>query len=405
MSDEKIVYKFGGSCFKNKSDYKTAAEFLIKDTVASQWPICVVVSAQYGETDRLTKEVCDVKDTWAQVDYMAREGEFRSAEKLAHILNGVKKTESALVVTPWEIGLETRGKNPFCGELVGIKNAENLQGSVSTNFMIIPGYVGVHQTKTLGGKPALQALGRGASDLVAVEIARATSATLKLIKSAQSIYSVSPEFVDNPKPIKRMTPDQALRVLEYIRSDEQFIMAKAVKHAQKYNVPLEFRSMANPESFSRIDAVSDSAKETLFRALPVKENVARVHMIIQPEKARRLYGELHRKKIPFNDGGSETIGRKIRTHIFAESAEALKIKQVAEFLAEDVNITEGSLVTLIDTSLDPEGNHFMRVHRALRNIHILHTMSSGIIMHIFISPRDTKKAVNALAQEFELTEH
>jgi len=404
MSDEKIVYKLGGSCFKNEKDYRAVAEFLIKDTIASQWPIWVVVSAQYGETDRLIREVRGTKDTWDQIDYMAREGEFRSAEKLAGTLNGVEKTKSALVVTPWEIGMETQGENPFCGELVGIQNIENIQNSVSNNFMIVPGYVGVNQTKTLKGKPALQALGRGASDLIAVEIARATFATLKLIKSAQSIYAVSPEFVNNPKPIRRMTPDQALRVLEYIRSDEQFIMAKAVKHAQRHNVPLEFRSIVNPGLFSRIDAISDSKKETLFRALPVKENVVRVCMIIQPKKVRHLYEELHRKKIPFNDGGSEVINGKIRAHIFAERAETIKIKQLAESLAEDINMTEGSLITLIDTSLDPEGNHFMRIHKALHNVRILHTMSSGIIMHIFVSPRDTKKSVNALAQEFELIE-
>ncbi|MDP4010543.1 MAG: hypothetical protein Q8P37_01665 [Candidatus Spechtbacteria bacterium] len=400
---EKLTYKFGGSCLSNDADYEDAARFLLEDSKDAVKPVFVVVSAQKGETDRLLKEADNLFiDPWERVDHVARNGEFVSAEKMAGALNWAGGLlPGAEVLYTQELGIMAEGEDPFNGNLVGIKD-DLSERIYSARFIIVPGYVGVHKTKGWNGTNALIALGRGASDLIAVEVARATRSKLKLVKSAQSIYSVSPDFVDNPKPITHMTPDQALRVLEYIRSDEQFIMANAVKHAQRKNVALEFCSMSNPEEFSRIDSIFRPEEPELFRALPVKENVALIRMELDTKYVSWLYESLHEHKIPFNDGGSEESNGKSRIYIFAEAESAKPIIQKAGYLSRNVEFKTGSLITLIDTSLDPEGNHFMRVYNALNGISVLHSLSSGVIMHIFVSLEDTKKTVKALAKEFEL---
>ncbi|MEX2145088.1 MAG: hypothetical protein WD712_01805 [Candidatus Spechtbacterales bacterium] len=408
---ERLTYKFGGSCLDKDRDYENAARFLLEDSKSAPAPVCVVVSARKGKTNRLLKEAAELfgNNPWAQIDYVVKKGEFASAEKLSWELNKLSPGKPARVSTPYEWRIMAEGENPFDSRLIGTNVAladirDPINYPIPAGFLIIPGYVGVHTTKTLGTSKALVALGRGASDLIAVEIARATESKLKLVKSAQSVYSVSPGLVRNPKPISHMTPEQALRVLEYIRSDEQFIMAEAVRHAQRKNVPLEFCSMENPEESSRIDSLFRPNESELFRALPVKENVVLIRAVVNTNTISGIYEKLHAKKIPFNDGGTEAINGESRLHIFAETRLADRITSVVRPLVNTMSVTEGSLITLIDTSLDPEGNHFMRAYKALRGIPILHSVSSGIIMHIFVQPQDTKRAVQALAEEFELLE-
>src|SRR3989344_1144034 len=400
---KRVVYKFGGSCLASDQDYTTAARFLIRDAENSATPIFVVVGARKGETDLLLKDADGrFGDPWERIDYVAKAGEFVSANTMSAKLNEESIFPIARVVSPWDLKILVDGDDPFNGNLVEIDHDcdtsfADLNDPIKhlpVKFLVVPGYVGVHKTKKLGGIRALIALGRGASDLIAVEVARATRSKLKLVKSAQSIYSVSPDFVDNPKPITHMTPDQALRVLEYIRSDEQFIMANAVKHAQKRNVALEFCSMENPEQSSRIDPAFGANEPIEFRALPVKERVVRVSGTISADtdSVWHLYAWLRREKIPFNDGGTETLNGESKVYIFAEINVADKIATMMAYSGRRVSKIDkqvGSLITLIDTSLDPEGNHFMRTHKALRGISVLHSMSSGIIMHIFVKSMDT----------------
>lgn len=401
---DNVTYKIGGSILTDDTDYETVARFLIEETSDKPGPVPVVVSAREGETDRLLAEAAVIfpDDPWRQVQFAALEGDFLSAAKFAHALN-VLGAKTAMR-SPWDLKIEASGDDPFCGRLIGLNHeafAQELIGAES-RFVVIPGYVGIHVSEQRGGCEALVALGRGGSDLIGVEVARYRGGALRLIKSAECIYAVSPDFVDSPKSVTHMTPEQALRVLEYMRPDDQFIQARAVQHAKQHNVVIEFGSMAAQGVYSRIDSSYQTDEHTLFRALPIRDDVSRLAMTVDRSRPDHFFATLVSEGITFSDGGTVLSTSGMKAVLFVERSKVERAMAVAGELTENLSRRDGALFTLIDTSIEPEGQHFLRVYRALAGIPIIDSRSSGIILHLFLEKEDTRKAARALAEEFDL---
>lgn len=395
---ENTVTKIGGSCLKSEEDFSVVADFLISEHDASGEPVPVVVSAMHGETRRLRDEARRhfPDNALLQVKHVAENGEFTSVQKLCAALR--ERGASAAAADPWMLSIEAEEapEDVFDARLSGAKHecVEQFVVQSGADFVVIPGYVGI-----LPESKDLVALGNGASDLIAVEIARHTGGVVRLMKSAGSICTTSPEFVSFPKRIQHMTSEHALRMLEYMRPDDQFIQAAAVERAQTHNVVIEFGSMVTPGIVSRIDPAIRQGDEAVLRALPIRDEVTCVQASVAPEYLVNLFSALAESDVAFGDGRAS--GNTV--HIFTDTADADEALRIIRRFDSDAVRQSGTLLTLIDSSMRSGGQHFLRVYTALKDVPPLESWSSGVILHVLVAQEHAVSAANALAEEFGLT--
>ncbi|MEX0877555.1 MAG: hypothetical protein WDZ40_01670 [Candidatus Spechtbacterales bacterium] len=406
----RLVLKIGGSSLKNDKDYTHIAKKIAEQVRIAEKPIVVVISAKEGETNRLWEEAGEIYSSkWWQLEYVALSGEFHSAHTMQEELlsMGLK----AKFVSPWDIDLRVTGKDPENCTLIGA-NEELFKHEVtesSVDVVIIPGYVGIHTTAGAGkSTPALAALGRNSTDLIAVEIARCYNAPLYFVKSAPTIYAVSPKLVGSPKKIPHMTYEQALRFLEYLPQNDQFIMRKAVELAWKNKVELTFGSLKGLDE-TKISASLHEKSGSGFRAMPVKESVSMVSFEMPADNKTRanLFREFHSRGIRFNDKIEVRSGGRQHFTLFVDESMEKSVISIAEHFSvnsEGVEAHAVALITLLDTMLDPESHHSSIESEALEkeDVEIYGTVTSGIIMHIYVARKDVRKAVKILANKFVL---
>ena len=406
----RLVLKIGGSSLKNDKDYAHIAKKIAEQTQIAEKPIVVVISAKEGETNRLWEEAGENHSSrWWQLEHVALSGEFHSAHVMQEeLLNiGLK----AKFVSPWDIDLRVTGRDPENCELVGANeelfNHEITESSV--DVVVIPGYVGIHTTAGAAkGVPALAALGRNSTDLIAVEVARCYNAPLYFVKSVPTIYAVSPNLVGHPKKMPHMTYEQALRFLEYLPQNDQFIMRKAVELAWKNKIELTFGSLKGLDE-TKISASPNGKSGSGFRAMPVKEHISMVSFeTLADNKTRaKLFREFHTRGIRFNDKIEVRSGGKQHFTLFVDESVEKSVVSIAEHFSvnsEGVEAHAVALITLLDTMLDPESHHSSIESEALEEekVEIFGTVTSGIIMHIYVGRKDVQKAVKILANKFDL---
>lgn len=400
------VLKIGGSSLKSIDDYTNLARKIYSSHRRGEGPTVVVISAAYGQTSQLWEEAEELyTDRWLQVEYVALEGEFISAHVMQREL--LKLGAKAKFISPLDIDLRATGNDPENCTLLGADPVKfNREVTHSPNdVVVIPGYVGVHDKKR-----SLAALGRNSTDLIAVEVARCSKAPLYFVKSAPTVYAVSPELVEDPEEIPDMTYEQALRFLEYLPQSNQFIMRRAVELAWKKKVELVFGSL-NDEKETKITASPNGRNGSEFKAMPVKKNVAIVNFRVFTDNKTRaqLFRKLHEKNIQFFDTNETEDGPAITFNLSIEDERKYSlVDAVKEFaILEDVEVRDASLITLIDTSLDPESHHSSMVTEAFEDtdINVLLRGTSGVIMHIYVAPEDTRRAVKILAEKFALTKN
>lgn len=404
QSQKNTIYKIGGSCLASDADFAVVAKYLIRASKGATSPVLVVVSAMKGETDLLMAQAREkyTDDPLRQVAHIAEHGEMDSAARLCAELKECGAT--ANFYSPWDTGIQALGSDPFDANLIGMEHEAFAKRARhdGVGFVVLPGYVGVHETFRLNDKPALVALGRGASDLIAVEIARHMGGTARLVKSAGSIYAAPPDMVENPRSITRMTPEQALRMLEYMRPKDQFIMADAVRLAQRHNVVIEFGSMAMPDLISRVDPAFLPGEERLFRALPVRDGVARITAKLHGSDAAQVFSSLAKEGIAFSDAGAALQSHGLFLTVFVETRDATRARSCIAGFSSATEHAEGALLTLIDNSIRPKGQHFLKAYRALEGIPVLESRSSGVILHFLVEEHFAAKAASAMAKAFDL---
>lgn len=403
---ENTVIKIGGSCLKSEEDFGVVADFLISERNDSAEPVPVVISAMHGDTRRLRHEARRQfpHDASLQVKHVAENGEFASVQKLCVALRD--RGVSALAVDPWMLRIEAEeGSDAFNARLSGARPeyVDQFVAQGGTDFVVIPGYVGI-----LPESNELVALGNGASDLIAVEIARHVGGTTRLIKSAGSITAVDPRLVKNPRTISRMTPEMALRMLEYMRPDDQFIQADAVRLAHQHNVVIEFGSLATPDIVSRVDPAFRPGERGDFQALAVRDNVMRLSTALADYDPTPVFEALARNdaehaQVPFSDGRVSWTSDGWEVTIYVDADDVSEAVGRLRSFNTRHNDECGTLLTLIDTSIRPEGQHFLRAYRALRGrVTVFESRSLGVIFSFLVD--DAKAAANALAEEFGMAE-
>lgn len=237
------VLKFGSSSLKSSEDVKRVAAFIRNRRRAGRKSI-VVVSALFGETDRLLAEahaLAEVPCPSVLPRYvLAGEERSASALALALIATGISATNMSIA----ELELVATG-DPLEAHPIEVRGALRERLS-SFDVVVVPGFGGwcVDRRQAV-------LLGRGGSDLTAVHVAYALGLSeVTLIKDVDGVHSSDPKLNRQAKAIERLSWAEA-RVIA-----GKVVQRAAIDAAERLGIAIWVRSMSQGRG-SRIGPRAD----------------------------------------------------------------------------------------------------------------------------------------------------
>jgi aspartate kinase len=198
------VLKFGGSSFRTLDDYRGVAALLLRLLEQGGRRLVVVVSAMYGETDRLLQAGVSLN---AGMSGQARD---------ALITTGEVISASLLRVAVESLGV---GVVSLDGHQCGIRSdSEATKARISAvDPRPLRRALEAHRIVVVTGAQAVDAsgwitmLGRNSSDLTAVAIAAALNAgTCEILSDVPGVYSGDPYIHPDARLLPRLSLDQLI---------------------------------------------------------------------------------------------------------------------------------------------------------------------------------------------------
>lgn len=240
------VLKFGGSSLATPDKLKNVAQ--IVQMHAENSPTIVVLSAMYGETNRLMQLAQAVANNPAgkDLDFLLTTGEQVSVALLSLCLNN--QGIPAVALDAHKIKLKGRGKH---------QNAlvKSLDCSIIKEYLqqgIIPIITGFQVVMPCGSIATME---RGGSDTSAVALAAAFSANCYIYSDVDGVYSADPNEIKTAQHLPEISYQDMLALSAV---GAKVLQVRSIQLAEKYKVSLFLRS-----TFSNI-------KQTIVKDLESK---------------------------------------------------------------------------------------------------------------------------------------
>ncbi len=227
-----IVQKYGGSSVGNLDRIHHVADKVINAKQQGN-DIVVVVSAMYGETDRLIQlaNALTQQHDPRELDVLISSGEQVSMALLSMALNA--KNYPARSFTGIQIGIytdSTHTKARILEVKTDIINRELQQGRI----VVIAGFQGVNE---LGD---ITTLGRGGSDTTAVAIAAALRADeCQIYTDVDGVYTTDPHMLSEARLIPQISFEE---MLEMASLGAKVLQMRSVELASKHSMPIRVLS-------------------------------------------------------------------------------------------------------------------------------------------------------------------
>ncbi|VVC76255.1 Aspartate kinase [Aquicella siphonis] len=227
-----IVQKYGGSSVGNLDRIHHVAEKVIKAKLEGHHVI-VVVSAMYGETDRLIglANALTQNHDPREYDVLISSGEQVSMALLSMALNA--KNCPARSFTGPQIGIYTDSihtKARILEVKTDIIQRELQQGRI----VIVAGFQGVNEYGDI------TTLGRGGSDTTAVAIAAAVKADeCQIYTDVDGVYTTDPHMLPEARLIPQISFEE---MLEMSSLGAKVLQMRSVELASKHNMPIRVLS-------------------------------------------------------------------------------------------------------------------------------------------------------------------
>jgi len=227
-----IVQKYGGSSVGSLDRIHHVAQKVIKAKDEGHHVI-VVVSAMYGETDRLIRLANALTQDHdpREYDVLISSGEQVSMALLSMALNA--KNYPARSFTGPQIGIYTDNihtKARILEVKTDIIQRELTQGRI----VVIAGFQGVNVNGDI------TTLGRGGSDTTAVAIAAALKADeCQIYTDVDGVYTTDPHFLPEARLIPQISFEE---MLELSSLGARVLQIRSVELASKHNMPIRVLS-------------------------------------------------------------------------------------------------------------------------------------------------------------------
>ena len=229
------VIKLGGSVLTGVEAYERCAAHL-HDALRTDplERIVVVVSAQFGTTDRLlalAQEFTPTPDQ-AALDLLWSTGELRSVALLTLALQRLGVKAAGLNVH--ECGLHSL-EGVGCASAVTVRTETLRRFLEHHDVVVVPGFF------ASGPFESVVSLGRGASDLTAILLAAALDAErCELVKDVTGYYDKDPNRFSDAAPLPRVTFAQAM---EMAAAGCDLVQPAALEAARRHRCPVVVRCL------------------------------------------------------------------------------------------------------------------------------------------------------------------
>lgn len=227
-----IVQKYGGSSVGNLDRIHHVADKVINAKEQGN-DVVVVVSAMYGETDRLIQlaNALTQQHDPRELDVLISSGEQVSMALLSMALNA--KNYPARSFTGSQIGIFTDGihtKARILEVKTEVIHRELQQGRI----VVVAGFQGINE------RGDITTLGRGGSDTTAVAIAAALRADeCQIYTDVDGVYTTDPHLISEARLIPQISFEE---MLEMSSLGAKVLQMRSVELANKHNMPIRVLS-------------------------------------------------------------------------------------------------------------------------------------------------------------------
>src|SRR5579862_1589859 len=227
-----IIQKYGGSSVGTLDRIQHVADKIIA-TKQQGHDVVVVVSAMYGETDRLIRLINGLTydPNPREYDVLISTGEQISMALLSMALNA--KNCSARSFTGAQIGIYT-DENHTKARILDVKTDLIQQELQHGRVVVIAGFQGISQ------RGDITTLGRGGSDTTAVAIAAALKAKeCHIYTDVDGVYTTDPHLVPEARLLPQISFEE---MLEMASLGAKVLQMRSVELASKHSMPVRVLS-------------------------------------------------------------------------------------------------------------------------------------------------------------------
>jgi aspartate kinase len=280
-----IVQKYGGSSLGDPDKIRHVARRVMQTQKAGN-DVVVVVSAMYGETDRLVGLVDDIAPNPdpREYDVVVSTGEQVTIGLLALALGelGIPARSFA----GWQVQVKTDDDHARARILsIGTERirAELARGAV----VVLPGFQGI------GSHGDITTLGRGGSDTSGVAVAAALQADeCEIYTDVQGVFTSDPGVVPDARMLRSVSYEE---MLEMASLGAKVLQIRSVKIAQRYGIPIHVRSTFSEEEGTRVVPEQEIMERLVVSGVTYNRDEAKITVQAVPDKpgiAAKLFSPL-----------------------------------------------------------------------------------------------------------------
>ncbi len=402
---KRIVIKFGGSSVGTIEKIINAAK-IVKRRYEEGNEVMVVVSAMSGTTNDLINRSKKISENFnkSELDVLMSSGEQISSALLAGSLmeQGVK----ARSWMGWQIPIFTN-ENYTSSQIMEIKTNEILNFISKKGVAVIAGFQGISKYGRI------TTLGRGGSDLSAVEIAKYFKTdSCEIYTDVDGVLTTDPSINKNAKKIDKISYEE---MLEMASLGAKVMQPSAVQTAMEQNIPVHVRSTFSENTGTKIiseDNINYKKAVTGITYSKSNAKISIVGVVDKPGVAADIFEPIGKNNINIDMVIQNTSldGKKANITFTIKEEDLKKTLSIIEKNKEKINynkITHDdklAKVSIIGAGMiaSPGVTHKMFRSLADKEINILAISTSEIKISVLIREDSTQKAVKTLHEEFEL---
>lgn len=260
-----IVQKFGGSSVADLDRIKNVAR-IISDTRSQGHDVVAVVSAMFGETDRLIQLARSLSESnLREYDALIATGEQMSAALLSMALDAQGCKAKSYTAAQLHLRTTSDHKKARIIDIDPQLLLDELQDGI---VPVVTGFQGVND------KFEITTLGRGGSDLTAVALAAALEADeCQIFTDVDGVYTTDPKIVPKARRIHKITFDE---MIEMASLGAKVLQNRCLEFAGKYKVPVRVLSSLHKGTGTLITYEQHSAEEPMISGIAFDRNQSKL---------------------------------------------------------------------------------------------------------------------------------
>ena len=399
-----VVLKFGGTSVGSTKKIKKVAEIIV-DYKKKNYKVIVISSAMSGVTNELIKKSFEISKNFSESehDVLVSSGEQMACSLIAgRLIHKGYKSRSWL---SWQVPILTVGKHKN-SRINEINRNRIIKYLKEGGIPIITGFQGVNNENRIS------TIGRGGSDASAIMFAKFFKAEKCIIYTdVEGVYTTDPNKLKKAKKIKIISYEE---MLEMASLGAKVMQPVSIQDARLNRIDIEVKSSFIKKSGTLITKRSKIMNNKIVTGISSTQNDSKVSLIgvkDKPGVAASIFKPLSKNLINVDMVVQNISANGKETDLtFTIKAEDLsKTKKISQ---ENKSINYRKLlfekgvskISVIGVGMITTPGVTFRMFQALANkkINIQVISTSEIKISVLIDKRNTKKALIALHNEFNL---